>query len=125
MTAPGEDEPDPDVDPDDQHIVAAMSRAGFDVHPTMRAPFKAVSEDEREHDSLLTGHSEFTQAAEKRARIMSSVGEVVGTASVYVVDRTSRESVDGTALIEREEIEEIDDAEDLKDLVRERGERPA
>jgi len=116
---------DPEADPDDRPLVTVLTRVGFEVHPTLRSPFKAVSEDEREHDSLLTGHSEFTQAAEKRARIMSSVGEVVGTASVYVVDRTSRESVDGTALIEREEIEEIDDAEDLKDLVRERGERPA
>jgi len=116
---------DPDVAPDDRRLVTVLTRVGFEVHPTLRSPFEAVSEDETEQDSLLTGHSEFTRAAEKRARIMSSVGQVTGTASVYVVDRASRKAVDGTALIEREEIERIDEAEDLKDLVRERGESSA
>jgi len=115
---------DPDVDPDDEHIVAILTRVGFDVHPTVRAPFEAVSEDDREAN-VLTGHSQFNETAEKRARIMSSVGQVTRTQSVYVVDRTERESVDGTALIEQDEIERIEDADDLRELILERGEEPA
>jgi len=117
---------DPDVDPDDQHIVAAMSRAGFDVHPTMRAPFKAVSEDESDTEEVvLTGHSEFTRSAEKRARIMSSLGQVTRTRSVYFVDRANRDAVDETALIEREEVEGVVDPERLKELIRERTDEGA
>ncbi|WP_254863569.1 transcriptional regulator [Halovivax gelatinilyticus] len=115
---------DPDADPDDEDVVATLVRTGFTVHPTVRSPFKAVStEDDREERPVLTGHSAFTKAAEKRARIMSSIGEVAGTRSVYVVERAKRESVDATALVEREELEAMDEAEELHTVIRERVER--
>ena len=120
----GVDDPDePDADPDDAHLITVLTRVGFDVHPTVRAPFKAVSEDEEGDRKVLTGHSEFNRTAKKRARIMSSVGHVTRTRSVYVVERARQESVEGTALIEREEMEDIDDAEELGDLIRERAAR--
>ena len=120
----GVDDPDePDADPDDAHLITVLTRVGFDVHPTVRAPFTAVSEDDEGDQKVLTGHSEFDRTAEKRARIMSSVGRVTRTRSVYVVERARQESVEGTALIEREEMEEIDDAEELGDLIRERAAR--
>ncbi|WP_336134901.1 transcriptional regulator [Natronomonas amylolytica] len=117
------DDPDePEADPDDSHLITVLTRVGFEVHPTMRAPFKAVSEDEQRERKMLTGHSDFNRTAEKRARIMSSVGEVTRTRSVYVVDRARQDSVKGTALIEREEIERITDPDELEDLIRERAE---
>jgi putative transcriptional regulator len=117
---------DPEADPDDEQVVTVLSRAGFRVHPTVRSPFKAVSEDEDGDESegvVLTGHSEFTKTAEKRARIMSSIGRVARTRSVYVVDRATRDSVEGTALVERDELEEFGDAAELRKLIRERSER--
>ena len=117
------DEPEePETDPDDAHIVTVLTRVGFEVYPTSRAPFKTVSEDESRERKMLTGHSTFNRTAEKRARIMSSVGQVTQTRSVYVVDQAKQESVDGTALIEREEFERIDDPEELENLIRDRGE---
>ncbi|MFB6119209.1 transcriptional regulator [Halosegnis sp.] len=112
----GDPEPsEPEPDPDDEGVVAVLTRAGYTVHPTEQAPFKTVSEDAEE--SLLTGHSDFTRTAEKRARIMSSVGDITRTRSVYVVDSATRENVDGTALVEREELERVEDADDLRDLI--------
>ncbi|WP_227132641.1 transcriptional regulator [Halorubellus salinus] len=124
---------DPEADPDDAPVVAVLRRAGFSVHPTLRAPFKAVSEDEEgrgrgdAESTVLTGHSEFNRTAEKRARIMASIGNVTRTRSVYFVDRSKRESVDGTAIIEMDEVEDVDDAETLRDIIRERSdvEEPA
>ncbi|WP_435334046.1 transcriptional regulator [Haloarchaeobius sp. TZWWS8] len=124
---------DPEADPDDEPIVTVMTRVGFEVHPTLRSPFKTVSEDseadegpvdefEVREDTILTGHSAFTKTAEKRARIMASIGNVTRTRSVYFVDRSKRESVDGTAIIEREEVEQLRDADELRDLIRERTE---
>ena len=116
---------DPAADPDDEQVVAVLTRAGYSVHPTLRSPFKAVSRDEDEGDDedvVLTGHSEFTKAAEKRARIMSSIGHVTHTQSVYVVDRATREAVDGTALVERDELEQLHDAAELRKVIRERAE---
>lgn len=108
-------------DTDDEGLVAVLTRVGFDVHPTTRAPFKAVSEDDGGAENVLTGHSAFTRTAEKRARIMSSLGTVTRTRSVYVVDDASRDAVDDTALIEHEEIAAIDDPDALRDLIRERA----
>ncbi|WP_049901911.1 transcriptional regulator [Halococcus agarilyticus] len=110
---------------DDEDLVAVLTRVGFDVHPTTRAPFKTVSEDDGGAENVLTGHSAFTKTAEKRARIMSSLGAVTRTRSVYVVDDASRDAVDDTALIEREEIAAIDDPDALRDLIRERAKSSA
>lgn len=121
----GEDPEEPEADPDDAHIVTVLTRVGFEVHPTSQAPFKTVSEDESRERKMLTGHSAFTRTAEKRARIMSSVGRVTETRSVYVVDQAKRDSVDGTALIEREEFERLNDPEELENLIRDRGELEA
>jgi len=118
-----EDEPtpdDPEVDPEDEPIVTVLTRVGFDVHPTSRAPFKTVSENERREEEMLTGHSELTKTAEKRARIMSSVGRVTRTRSVYVVDDASRDAVADTAIVERDEIADIDEADELRDLILDR-----
>ncbi len=111
---------DPEADPDDRRIVAVMRRAGFAVHPTLRAPFEAVGEDEQGAGNLLTGHSDFTETAEKRARIMGSIGRVTRTRSVYFVDRAKREEVEGTAIVEREDVEDIDEPERFRELIRER-----
>jgi len=115
-----DDEPEPDEpepDPSDEPVVTVLTKVGYTVHPTQRAPFKAVSEDDDPADSLLTGHSEFTRTAEKRARIMSSLGDITRTRSIYVVDRASRDNVEGTALVERDELDDVEDADELRDLI--------
>jgi putative transcriptional regulator len=117
---------DPQVDPDDEHVLSVLTRAGFTVHPTARAPFKAVSEDSDSREgNVLTGHSAFTRSAEKRARIMSSLGEVTRTRSVYFTEEQSkRESVEGTAIVSCEELAGIDDPDVIRDLIRERASDP-
>lgn len=119
---------DPDVDPSDEHVITVLTRAGFTVHPTIRAPFKAVSEDQDRSDremAILTGHSAFNRSAEKRARIMSSIGRVTQTRSVYFTeDRSKRDAVDGTALVSCEELADIDNPEEIRDLIRERAGEP-
>jgi putative transcriptional regulator len=123
-----EDPPDaPEPSPEDEAVVTVLTRVGYEVHPTERAPFKTVSEDEdSDEQQMLTGHSEFTKTAEKRARIMSSVGKVTRTRSVYVVEKAPRDSVEGTALIEQSEMEDMQRRDDLRDLIQDRiEEEPA
>ncbi|GAA0270881.1 transcriptional regulator [Halobacterium noricense] len=112
---------DPEADPEDVPVLSVIARVGFEVHPTDRAPFKAVSEDASGADRLLTGHSSFTDTAVKRARIMSSLGAITHTRAVYVVDEASRESVDDTAIVEREELEDVQDSDEFRDLLADRG----
>jgi putative transcriptional regulator len=121
-----EDPPDaPEVDPESESMVAVLTRVGYEVHPTDRAPFETVSDD-GEAEQVLTGHSEFNRTAEKRARIMSSVGRVTRTRPVYIVEKAPRESVEGTALIEEDEMADVEERDDFRDLIDERaGENPA
>jgi putative transcriptional regulator len=122
-----EDEPtpeDPEPEADDQPIVTALSAAGFEVHPTVRAPFTTVSEDDDREERVLTGHSAFTETARKRARIMGSLGRVTRSRSVYFVDRARADSVEGTAIIEREEVDDTD-PDRLRELIRERTDEGA
>ena len=116
----------PDVDPDDEHVLTTLTEAGFDVHPTNRSPFKAVSEDSDSRErTVLTGHSPFTPSAEKRARLMSSIGRVTETRSIYfTTDRVKRESVEGTAIVSCEELASIDDPDRIRELIRERSTEP-
>ena len=118
----------PDADPDDAHVNRVLSRAGFVVHPTQRAPFKAVSEDADEADvtfTLLTGHSSFTKTAAKRAKLMASLGRVTRTRAVYFTEeRSKRESLDGTAIVSVHELAETDDPEHVRELIRERSDEP-
>ncbi len=116
----------PDVDPDDKHILTVLTNAGFDVHPTTRSPFKAVSEDSDDRaQPVLTGHSSFTPSAEKRAKLMSSIGRVTETRSIYfTTDRVTQQSVDDTAIVSCEELAEIDDPDRIRELLRERSTVP-
>jgi putative transcriptional regulator len=75
---------------------------------------------------VLTGHSAFNRNAEKRARIMSSLGEITRTRSVYFTEeRTKRESVERTAIVSCEELAAIDDPDEIRDLIRDRTTEPA
>jgi len=116
----------PAVDPDDQHVLTILTEAGFDVHPTNRSPFKAVSEDsDSQAKTVLTGHSSFTPSAEKRARLMSSIGRVTESRSIYfTTDEVKQESVDGTAIVSCEELAAIDDPDRIREMIRERAAEP-
>jgi putative transcriptional regulator len=116
-TDPAPEDPEPEAD--DRSVLAAMTAAGFEVHPTLRSPFKAVGEDNDPEERVLTGHSAFTETARKRARVMASIGQVTRSQSVYVVDHAKRDAVERTAIIEREELEGTD-PERLRELIRER-----
>jgi len=117
---------EPDVNPNDEHVLSTLTEAGFDVHPTNRSPFKAVSEDNDSRErTVLTGHSPFTPSAKKRARLMSSIGRVTETRSIYfTTDRVKRESVERTAIVSCEELASIDDPDRIRELIHERSTEP-
>lgn len=112
---------EPEMDPDDAVILTVMSRAGYQVHPTARSPFKAVSEDEEGTLTVLTGHSKYTRAAEKRAKLMASIGRVTGIRSVYFVDESKSDSIDGTAILSHDDVEKMRDIDELRTMIRERS----
>ena len=118
-TSPTPNEPEPD--PADAIVLTVMTQAGYHPHPTVQSPFKAVGEDEEGGVNVLAGNSKYSKTAEKRARLMASIGRVTGTRSVYFVDRVKSESIDGTAVVSHDEADESD-VDELRELIRERSE---
>ncbi len=109
-------------DGDEAGTLALLTHAGFTAHPIARAPFRAVGEDEDpERGVVLTGHSKYNRTAKKRARIMGSIGRVTGSQSVYIVERARQDSIHGTALVERGEIEGIEESDDLREMIASRA----
>jgi len=105
-------EPDAPEDETQRHVFAILRDAGFDVVPTPRAPFRALSRESDE--TVLTGTGGRAAEVVKRARLMSSISDVARTESVYVVDDgPRRDSVEETAILEVDDLEDVEGSEDL------------
>jgi len=93
---------------------------GFEVLPTRQAPFTALS---KEHlFTMLTVITQRpSQSLVKRARLMSSISEVVGTESICILGgEPSTEHIEKTAILATEELKRVDDPLELFRLIRER-----
>ena len=112
---------EPNMSPDDSIIITIMANAGYQLHPTIQSPFKAVGKDEEGTLNVLAGNSKYSKTAKKRARLMASIARVTGTRSVYFVDRAKEESIDGTAVLSHDEADGSD-VDELRELIRERSE---
>jgi putative transcriptional regulator len=103
-------------DETERRVFAILRGAGFDVVPTSRAPFRALSrEGEADDDeTVLTGTDARGSDIVKRARLMSSISDVARTRSVYVVeDKTARDSIEETKIVDVEEIEDVEGSEEF------------
>jgi len=99
-------------DETERRVFAILRDAGFDVVPTSRAPFRALSRESDE--TVLTGTEARGSDIVKRARLMSSISDVARTASVYVVEEApARDSIDGTKLVGVEDLEDVEESDEL------------
>lgn len=108
---------------DTQDPFGDLVAAGFEVLLTQRAPFRAVSEDEQNEasETVLTGSSRHDADVEKRARLMSSIAEVTGTRSVYLLEEAPRrETIAETVLLGIEELEDVGGADEFDEKYREK-----
>ena len=111
----------------EKDILGMMEEIGFEILPMAHAPFSAVSFPEppskarSEGMKILTGISRYTERLIKRARIVSSVSQVTGTKSVFVVNgNIKRVQIDTTVLFEKEELKRIRDPEEFTSVMEER-----
>jgi len=100
-------------------MLGYISTLGYDVRETGQAPFKAISKDSR--SVILTGVSQYNPTTVRRAKLMSSISEVAGTESIFLIDGPAKvKSVDSTVLIPRKELEKIGGRDELIDMIEER-----
>lgn len=112
------EEPAPADDEAAPITVELLTHAGFHATAINRAPFRAIGDDDdTDRGVVITGQSDYTRAAKKRARIMGSIGQVTGSQSVYIVEQAREDAIEGTAIVEREEVEGIEESDDLRSMI--------
>ena len=99
----------------EKDALGALVHIGFDVFRTTRAPFNALSRDD--DNKVLTGVSDVSEVMLKKAKFMSSLADVAGTYSLYIVKGAHQsKAIGNTILIESEELKKIDDSDELLNL---------
>ncbi|OPY26997.1 MAG: hypothetical protein A4E28_02224 [Methanocella sp. PtaU1.Bin125] len=95
----------------------ALMHIGFDVYHTTRAPFNALSRED--NNKVLTGVSDVSEVMLKKARFMSSLADVAGTYSLYIIKGAHQsKAIGNTVIIESEELKKLDDSDELLELYR-------
>lgn len=107
-------------DPFEREVLRTLTRLGFHVTPTKKAPFQGVARGEGRRETLLTGVGT-ASAVDRRAALLARIAEVIEAHGTFVVERRERRTVvGGTALLDREDLVDAEEAGALVDLVEER-----
>ncbi|PTD94667.1 hypothetical protein C9439_01285 [archaeon SCG-AAA382B04] len=103
-------------------ILLLLSSIGFDVSPTKKAPFKALSEAET--NKFLTGIEEYNKRLKKKATVISNVSGVVDYKSFMVIkekEKSNKSKIKDTPLLTEEEVERRDCLDEILTLIKERA----
>lgn len=106
----------------EKRVLERLMRIGFQVYPTKKAPFSALTRDEEE--VMLTKVVKLgLRKVLERARILKSISETVRTGAFFVIDssRDFRENIEGIPVVKKEELENIDKSDELVDTLSERA----
>lgn len=106
----------------EKRVLERLMRIGFQVYPTKKAPFSALTQDEEE--VMLTKVVKLgLRKLLERARILKSISETVKTGAFFVIDssRDFKKNIEGIPVIKKEELENIDKSDELLDTLSERA----
>jgi putative transcriptional regulator len=123
-----EDIPSPRLSGLEKVVVNHLGEIGYDVTTVYRSPFDAMAEEEKKKESLiLAGIGDYDRGLIKKARIVSSISEVVKRPAILFTDKYNikRPNLLGSPLVGRDELKRLSDPEDVLDLIYDRtsGER--
>lgn len=110
-----------DLDIFGKEIFDILASMGFSIVPTVKCPFEALTSDK---DMLfLTGLERDERKLKDKARVVTDISRITEKRSVIFIERIkTRGSVEGTALVGRDELKKISDTDKLLDLVENRSE---
>lgn len=113
--------PPPAQDPTEALVRTLLEGLGYQVRATRRSPFNALSTDD--DATLLTGMGKDSPHLRRRARIVTSISRITERPGFFVVERTTRTSIEGTPAVNRRELRRLDDPQAILDLILERSGR--
>jgi len=111
--------PAPRLEGFERELFERLQRLGYDVLPTVRSPFDALSK--RETTTFLTGVEGADSTLDRKADVVSDISRVVEKDSVmFVVRRSVRRSIRGVPVIAREELRRAKDSDDVEEMISDR-----
>ncbi|MBU1915079.1 MAG: transcriptional regulator [Thermoplasmatota archaeon] len=100
-------------------VFEMLKEIGYSVTPTIRCPFDALASEE--DVLLLTGVEDNVKMMARKARVVGNISRVTEKKSViFVGEKTSIQSIEGTPLITEDELRRADDADDVLELILQR-----
>lgn len=112
---------EPPKDPMEELVRTFLEGMGFQVRSTRRSPFNALST--QRDDTILTGMGRDSPQLRRRAKVVSSISHITGRPGFFVVERTTRTSIEGTPTMNRTELRSLTDPEAILELILERQQR--
>lgn len=101
------------LDEKEKEVAESLMDIGFDVYPTLAAPFDAISVGESFESTILTGLKDNPRTIERRARIIGSISKVTEKKAAYIVDEPVENEVGGTIFIKKEYLSSLSSPKDL------------
>jgi putative transcriptional regulator len=103
-----------------KNIYTMLLQLGFLVKPTEKCPFEALTVDK---DLLiLTGLGKDEARLFDKAKVVADVSRITGKESVIFIERLrTRQSIEGTALIGRDELKKMHESDRLRKMVNARS----
>jgi len=110
-----------DTDQFRRGVFQKLAGLGYNVVPTHKCPFDAISESNLNAVVILTGVGQADGACLQRARVIANLSRITEKDGVLFIDRLrSRGNIGGTPVISREELKNIKDEERIVRLIQER-----
>lgn len=107
-----------------KNIYTMLMQMGLLVKPTDKCPFEALTVDKEL--LILTGLGKDESRLADKAKMVSDLSRITGKESVIFIERLrTRHSLEGTALIGRDELKNIHESDRLRKMVNARSEADA
>ena len=102
----------------EKNVFAKLNEIGYRVVPILKCPFNALTKDKK--TLILTGVERYAMSLVKKAHIVTNLSKVTEKHSVFFVDYSEKQNLEGTPLISIGELKKINDPEKIVELILER-----
>ena len=102
----------------EKEVFHLLNGLGYRIMTTKKSPFDALTKDST--TLILTSFERYDGTLAKRAKVVTNISKVMEKHSVIFVEKSRRRNLEGTPLIDKNELKNIDDSEGVVELILER-----
>jgi putative transcriptional regulator len=107
-----------EFEPLERAIFNKLHELGFEVTPTIKCPFEALTKDDA--NLWITGVIKSDRKFVRKVAMVANFSEIVDKDSVIFVEKVMNLNIEGTSIIQKKELKKIKDAEKIIELIDER-----